>query len=133
MPDHQPNKCYYKPKRLKDRPFTARDAGRIICYAQRSGGATRDEIVRAAQDRGCWPAESDCEKLRQNVRTALELATAILAALLIPQSAVVRALVLLARFLPAGLLGRIPLLKLLQELPVHRAQLEKILEMLRIP
>jgi len=69
--------CDYHAER---RPFTAKDASRVICYA-RAGGARWSEIKKLASEK-CGPLEDmdcDCERLQATIRlaeTALALAVA---------------------------------------------------------
>jgi len=78
------NKCkivcdYHKERR----PFTAKDAARVICYA-RQGGA-RWSTIKEEASKKCGPLDDldcDCERLANTIRlaeTALALAVAILA------------------------------------------------------
>lgn len=82
--------CNYHKQR---RPYTARDAGRVICYA-REGGATWEEVKKAANER-CGPIEvedCDCEKLKSIIK-AYETIMAValsLVALAIPVASVLR-------------------------------------------
>ncbi len=70
--------CNYHRER---RGFTAKDAGRVVCYA-REGGATWTEIKREAGKR-CGPIEEtecDCARLEATLRLAqTALALAVLA------------------------------------------------------
>jgi len=66
------------------------------------------------------------------IQSILEALAAIILILALPQSIVARALIALARFIPAGLLARLGLIGLLEKLPSIRAELELILEGLRV-
>lgn len=82
--------CNYHKQR---RPYGAKDAGRIICYA-REGGATWEQIKEAANER-CGPIEAedcDCEKLKSIIKayeTMIAVALSLIA-LAIPVAAVLR-------------------------------------------
>ena len=58
-----------RPERARKRRYSAKDAGRIICYAVGAGASPR-EIKEAA---GCCLPEDDCEKVKQLVRQFLPL------------------------------------------------------------
>jgi len=130
MGTHKPNKCYYKPNRTRARVFTEADAARIFCQAKADSGATEDGFIARCK---CWEGDSECERLKAEVKAAQAILLAILAALLLPESVVVRALMIMARFIPQRWLARLGITKLLQELPIVRAELERVIEMLRIP
>jgi hypothetical protein len=124
--DHAPNKCYYKPNRNKPRYFTEADAARIFCQAKADSGATEVGFIRRCK---CWDSKtSECEELRQYIQSILEALAAIILIIALPQSLIVRALLALTRFIPAGLLARLGLTKLLAELPRASAELKLILE-----
>jgi len=130
MGEHKPNKCYYKPNRSRPRYFTEADAARIFCQAKADSGATEVGFVRRCK---CWESKtSECEELRQYIQSILEALAAIILILALPQSIVARALIALARFIPAGLLARLGLIGLLEKIPSIRAELELILEGLRV-
>lgn len=100
-----PQYCFNKPNRLLPRRYSARDAGRIICYARR-GGATLKEILAEAESYGCVAPEErcDCERINSVLTEVLEALATLAVFLLIPQALVVRLSLpivrLVARFLP---------------------------------
>jgi len=69
-----PKVCIERPNRTKARVYTAKDVGRIICYAI-ADGATIQEIRDAAEE--CMGEQEDCEcdrlkQLIQNLNLLLE-------------------------------------------------------------
>lgn len=125
-----PNKCYYKPERKKPRYWTAKKVAQVFCQAKADTGATEREFIDLCD---CWvEPSSDCEELRKYIESILEALAAILLLITLPQGIVLRALLLLTRMLPAGLLGRMGIIKLLERLPSARAELERIIEGLRL-
>jgi len=126
-----PNKCYYKPDRKKPRYFTEADAARIFCEAKRDSGATQAGFISRCK---CWDRgpEEECEELRRNVEIALTVLAGILIAMLLPESLVARALVAVARVLPASVLKRMGVTRAIAALPGAAAELERVIELLRI-
>lgn len=74
--------CDYHTER---RPFTAKDAGRVICYAVQDGASLREILNHAAQRCKVTELDCDCEKLQQIIRLA-EGALAVAVAILIAMS-----------------------------------------------
>lgn len=129
MSDHKPNKCYYKPKRSKPRYWTAKKVAEVYCQARADTGATASEFIKECK---CWDGkEGECEELKQAVDLALNILASVLLTILLPESMVARALVAVARWMPARLVARLGLTKLLTQLPSASADLERVIEMLR--
>jgi len=108
--------CYDRPNRTKPRRYSGRDAGRIICYAMENGASLK-EINQAARDRGCGDVfDDECAKVKVRVREMLELALAVLAAILLSLTAAGRivriALPFLSRYLPARVVRALQLERL---------------------
>lgn len=130
MTDHKPNKCYYKPKRSRPRYWTAKKVAEVYCQARADTGATAAEFIKECK---CWDGkEGECEELKKAVGVALEILAGIILTIALPQSTVARALVAVARWMPAGLVARLGLTKLLSQLPTAAADLQKVIEMLRV-
>lgn len=106
-----PRVCYERPNRSQPRRYSAKDAGRIICYA-RKYGATYGEIIAESRRRGCVGLEAcDCEEVKNFVQTVLELAAGAVLAILVPESLLGRiafpVLRQIARLLPGGSVARL--------------------------
>jgi hypothetical protein len=115
--------CYRKPNRTKARRYTAKDAGRIICYA-RKNGYSQAEIVREAGK--CLDDFCDCERVKQNLRTLLELLAGALIVFAIPETLVfawlLRITGAVGRYLPAAA----RLQGLLEQMPAAVAKLRQV-------
>lgn len=64
-------KCYDKPNRKKPRVFTAKDCGRIVCYAIADGANPQD--VREAISE-CLPQQCKYDEILDQLTTLLEYA-----------------------------------------------------------
>lgn len=106
-----PRVCFYRPNRTFPRHYTARDAGRIICYA-RQNGATYGEILDAARERGCLEDQDcDCVEFKRFIETFLEALAGALIALALPETLLLRlalpGLRVLAKLLPGSTVAQL--------------------------
>lgn len=94
-----PLKCYQKPNRTKVRTFTAKDVGRIACYAIDDGALKSD--VRREVDKCLGPNE-ECEHAFSVLEVILKLLLALALALFVLSTLqrLVRVLLILRRILP---------------------------------
>lgn len=130
MSDHKPNKCYYKPKRNKPRYWTAKKVAEVYCQARADTGATASEFIKECK---CWDGkEGECEELKQTVDLALNILAGVLLSILLPESMIARAVLAVARWIPARWIASTGLTRLLAELPSASADLERVIEMLRV-
>lgn len=92
--------CDYHDER---RPFSAKDAGRVICYAVRDGATLREILNHAAEKCQVTEADCDCEKMGRYLTiaaSALALAVAILAVMSPLRTVILKRLPDLAKRLP---------------------------------
>lgn len=114
-------RCYYKPARSKKRVYTAKDVGRIVCYA-RDDGASDEELRREISK--CLSIEdSECSEAFDLLgrAVALLLAWGLALALLKRLFVVVRLLLLLRDLLPKSVveyLENTPLDKIEQDVRI---------------
>lgn len=98
--------CIYRPARKEGvRRYTARDAGRVVCYAleHESKEAVRKEVEK------CLELDKECERERSLLRKILEIAEFIAAILVILSaiSKLAKILAYLRRWLPAPIRKRL--------------------------
>lgn len=92
--------CDYHDER---RPFTAKDAGRVICYAVKEGATLRQILNEASQKCQVTEMDCDCEKMGRYLSlaaSALALAVTILAVMSPLRQVVLRRLPDLVKRLP---------------------------------
>jgi len=94
-----PLKCYIKPNRTRKRVFTAKDCGRIVCYAI-DDGAIKQEVFKEVTR--CLGDPCQYERIEQIVKALLEALAAILLAIKIARgvAVVIRVLTVLVRRIP---------------------------------
>jgi hypothetical protein len=94
-----PLKCYIKPNRTRKRVFTAKDCGRIVCYAI-DDGAIKEEVFKEVSR--CLGDPCQYDRIEQIVKWLLEALAAILLSIKIAKTVIVavRVLVVLVKRIP---------------------------------
>jgi len=94
--------CFVRPKRSRVRRYSAKDCGRIVCYALAAGESHEDVFDEVKK---CLGDPCETERVRAFLKALLELMVAILAAMALART-ISAGVLLLAR-----LAARIPLLR----------------------
>jgi len=91
--------CINRPNRTYPRRYTAKDVGRIACYAM-DAGATQQEIISELNKR-CLKDLCDCERIRSVVLDLLSLLLGAVIAFFVPIEAAAGAMLALISRVPA--------------------------------
>ena len=60
-------KCYNKPRRTRARTFTAKDVGRIACYAKEDG-VLENDIIAALEDCIDFKDKKACQEVEEKLK-----------------------------------------------------------------